>query len=365
MKITPTFSLYIVRTFAGAIFGIFVGCVVLVYVADLIELLRRAGNKQDVGFTVVAAMAFFKLPGMVERLLPFAVLFGSMVAFLRLSRRQELVVARAAGISVWQFTAPAVVTVFLLGVATIAFYNPIAASFNATFERLEATNLRGRASGVLGSLDQGLWLRQANAAGAAVIHARSGTNQGLDLYDVTVFQFGDKDQFLKRVDAETATLEAGRWRLNKAWITRSDGEPVFAEEHTVDTTLSRTQVAESLASPNAISFWDLPNFIEIAEKAGLSAHRYRVHYQFLLAQPALFCSMVLVAATFSLRLFRLGHITRMVVAGILVGFALFLANHISRALGGGGVLPAFIAAWWPAVIASLASLTVLFFQEDG
>lgn len=365
MTLSRTFSFYIVRQFLLAIIGIFVACLVLVYIVDLSELLRRAGTREGVGFTTVAAMAFFKLPGMAERLFPFAVLFGSMIAFLRLSRRQELIVARSAGISAWQFIAPATAAVFLLGVGVIAVYNPIAAGFNAVFERMDATYLRGRGAGSIGAIEGGLWLRQANNAGAAIVHAEKGTNQGLELFGVIVFQFGEKDEFLSRVDAERATFEQGRWRLENAWITRPDDQPVFAEEHWVDTSLSRTQVAESLASPSAISFWDLPNFIEIAEKAGLSADRYRVHYQFLLAQPALLCSMVLVAATFSLRLFRLGHVTRMVVGGILVGFALFLANHISRALGGSGVLPAFVAAWWPAVIASLASLTVLFYQEDG
>jgi lipopolysaccharide export system permease protein len=311
---------------------------------------------------------------MAERLLPFAILFGSMTAFLTLSRRHELVVARAAGVSVWQFMMPALGLVFAIGVVSITIYNPIAAGLNGHYERLDARILKGRTGGILGNSESGLWLRQANRTGAAVIRASSAANQGLELFNVVAIEFDRGERFAARVEAERAVLidgggadadSGGFWRLENAWVTREDSHPAFTPTYEIGTYLSRTQIAESLASPTAIPFWDLPDFIEIAERAGLSAQRYRVHYQFLLAQPLLFCSMVLVAATFSLRLFRMGHVTRMVVSGILAGFVLFLANHVSRALGGGGTLPPVIAAWWPAVIAFLASLTVLFFQEDG
>lgn len=372
MRLSPTFSFYIVRQFLFAIFGIFFACLVLVYVADLAELVRRAGSKTDASFGILAMMAAFKLPGMSERLFPFAILFGSMAAFLMLSRRQELVVARAAGVSAWQFTMPAIVVVFLVGVLSVTAYNPWASQLNGKFERLDAQVLKGESGGILRNSRSGLWLRQKNSRGAAVIRAASGANRGMELYDVLVIEFDSDEHFVARAEADRAVLvdgpegtEGGVWRLHNAWVTVENGHPNLLTTYDVETFLTRTQIAESLASPTAISFWDLPKFIEIAEKAGLSAQRYRVHYQFLLAQPFLFCSMVLVAATFSLRLFRMGNVLRMVVAGIITGFALFLANYISRALGGSGTLPPVIAAWWPAVITSLASLTVLFFQEDG
>ncbi|MFV2092994.1 MAG: LptF/LptG family permease [Hyphomicrobiales bacterium] len=230
---------------------------------------------------------------------------------------------------------------------------------------MDATFFKGKSRGILQKSENGLWLRQANSTGSAILYAQKAANRGLELFGVLILEFDKKDRFSARVEAARATLGDGEWRLEEAWVMRGSEKPVYVGDYGVETFLTRTQIVESLASPTSISFWDLPNFIEIATKAGLSAKRYRVQYQFLLAQPLLFFSMVLVAATFSLRLFRLGQITRMVVSGILVGFALFLASYISRALGGNGTIPPVIAGWWPAVVASLAGMTVLFFQEDG
>lgn len=372
MRLSPTLSLYLVRRFMFSIFSIFLAVMVLVYLVDLGELIRRSSSKEGVGLGVVAMMAAYKLPGMAERLFPFAILFGSMAAFLNLSRRQELVVARAAGVSAWQFIIPGFGAVFVLGLISVTVYNPWAANLNGRYEVLNAEILKGRSGGILKNSKSGLWLRQANSGGAAVIRASKGANRGLELFDVLVIEFDREERFSARVEAERAVLvdkqdgsDGGIWRLENAWVTLENSPPQFKPVYDIETFLSRTQIAEALASPTAISFWDLPKFIEISEKAGLSAQRYRVHFQFLLAQPFLLSSMVLVAATFSLRIFRMGNITRMVIFGILTGFALFLANYVSRALGGGGSLPAVIAAWWPAVITMLASLTVLFFQEDG
>ena len=53
-------------------------------------------------------MAALKLPHTAQDVMPFAVLFGTMLAFWRLTRSNELVVARAAGVSVWRFLTPAI-----------------------------------------------------------------------------------------------------------------------------------------------------------------------------------------------------------------------------------------------------------------
>ncbi len=61
------------------------------------ELLRRAGDAPRATGILMAGLSFLRTPTIAEQALPFAVLFGSMIAFLNLSRKLELVIARAAG----------------------------------------------------------------------------------------------------------------------------------------------------------------------------------------------------------------------------------------------------------------------------
>ncbi len=120
-----------------------------------------------------------------------------------------------------------------------------------------------------------------------------------------------------------------------------------------------------MGSPHAVSFWELPRFIKVAEAAGFSARAHRVRWHSLLSTPFMLAAMVFLAATFSLRLTRLGGVPQLAVAGILAGFLLYFLSDLSSALGLSGRLPPPLAAWVPTLVALLIGLTMLLHLEDG
>jgi lipopolysaccharide export system permease protein len=75
--------------------------------------------------------------------------------------------------------------------------------------------------------------------------------------------------------------------------------------------------------------------------------------------------MVLVGGVFSLRTSRMGGLLQLVLGGVLSGFLLYFLTDLALALGKSGVLPPFLAAWSPAIVAMLLGLAVLFHLEDG
>ena len=162
--------------------AMFLVCCVLIFFVDFIEMLRRAGNYAgDIPGLLLAWMTLLRLPSFSELVLPFAVLIGSIGIFLMLSRSSELVVLRAAGISVWQFTLPAMVVAFLLGVAFVLIYNPIAAVARGEAEQPLCRRFRAQISRCSRPKGAGAWLREDGTDGPSVIHAADVLNQGLEL----------------------------------------------------------------------------------------------------------------------------------------------------------------------------------------
>jgi lipopolysaccharide export system permease protein len=304
------------------------------------------------------------LPSFSELVLPFAVLIGSIGIFLMLNRSSELVVLRAAGISVWQFTLPAMIVAFLLGVGFVLLYNPVAALARAEAERLYA-NAFERGETLLRTKNAGAWLREDGADGPTVVHALETLNQGLELKGVTVFQYDRGHGLTERIEAMRAVLKDGRWELDDVWVSAVGQEPAFYKRYLLSTYLTPTQVRDSLGTVFSISFWDLPNFIQIAERAGLPATQYRVQYQLLLSRPFLLVTMVLIAATCSLRGFRFGSIQINAVFGLAAGFLFFVFSEISRNFAMAGLTTAVAAAWVPVIVAASLALTVLLYREDG
>ena len=77
------------------------------FLLDYIELMRRGGTRAQATWGMLLQMAALKLPHTAQDVMPFAILFGTMLVFWRLTRSNELVAARAAGVSVWGFLTPA------------------------------------------------------------------------------------------------------------------------------------------------------------------------------------------------------------------------------------------------------------------
>lgn len=360
-----TLARYFSARFLIAMLAMFLICCVLIFFVDFIEMLRRAGNfSGDIPGILLAWMTLLRLPSFSELVLPFAVLIGTIVIFLMLSRSSELVVLRAAGISVWQFTLPAMVVAFLLGWLFVLLYNPIAAVARAQAEQLYATAF-GKDESLLKTKKAGAWLREDGTDGPSVVHALQVLNQGLELTGVTVFQYDRDHALTERIEAKRAVLRDGRWELEDAWVSAVGQEPEFYKRYLLSTYLTPTQVRDSLGTVFSISFWDLPNFIQIAERAGLPATQYRVQYHLLLSRPFLLVTMVLIAATCSLKGFRFGNVQINAIFGVAAGFGFFVFSEISRNFAMAGLTSAAAAAWVPVIIAASLALTVLLYKEDG
>lgn len=359
-----TFARYLARHFFVSFISVFTIFVCLIFLIDFIELLRRASKETDVAFAVVLEMAILKGPSLTVELLPFAVLFGGLWSFSRLTKNNELVVARATGVSAWQFLAPSLITAFLIGAVTVTIINPLAATMAARFERLEAIYLERRPS-MWAFSSTGIWLRQADRDGQTVIHALSVDADRLQLKNVMALLYEGNDHFKSRIDADSAELKDGYWALSKAILSTPEQPATRFEEYRLATSLTADRIEESFAGPETLSFWALPDFVEVLEEAGFSAVTHRIHWHSLLALPVLLSAVVLLSALFSLRLSRFGYTGWMIAAGVLTGFVLYFVSDLVTALGLAGNLPVILAAWTPAGVSLFIGAALMFHLEDG
>lgn len=357
-------------------FGVVFACFCfLAFSIDIVGLFNETTAKH-VPTAILVGMAFLQLPDLALKMLPFAVLLGGVFAFVRLSRSQELIAVRAAGLSAWNLLAPPLASAIALGFITMVAFTPFSSLLLGRYSELEAKYLKDQPSQLAVSRN-GLWLRQASPAGAfqssdptafvrqSVLHALRVADQGVRLDDVIIFLYGTSDRFLGRIDAQSATLQGGSWMLSNAWVSGTNGRPVRHARYSIPTSLTPARIQESFASPETMSFWALPGFIQTAQQAGFSASRYKIYFDTLLVLPAMLAAMIFMAASFSLRLARLGGMGRVVLYSALAGFGIYFFGNVMQALGISGILPIPLAAAAPAAVAILLGMTLVFHQEDG
>jgi len=359
-----TIDIYLARRFAIAIVATFVLCSGLIFMIDFVELLRQSSKVGDIPLLKLIVLAVLRLPAYTEFLLPFAILVGSIAALLWLSRKSEIAVMRAGGMSAWQYLRPGLLVAFALGLFAMLFYNPLAATARAKSDQMAAETF-GRDAKLFRSDAEGVWLRQNGPDGESVISALYTEKKGLNLRIVTAFVFDRSGGFAARVDAKSAELKKGYWRLKNAVVAGVNQPAEKVGVYLLPTHLTPERVRETLGNVISVSFWQLPKLIEHAEKAKISSHRLRVQYELLLSRPWLCLAMVLLAATVSLRSFRSGGIQTMVITGMIGGFGFFLMAEVSRQIGNAGLAPPWAAVWIPTLAAILVTTTVLLHQEDG
>jgi lipopolysaccharide export system permease protein len=362
--LSGTLVRYFGLRFLSAVMLVFGGIFVLVALLDYIELMRRASDLPNVSAILAAKTSFYRVPQVTERVMPFCVLIGAMSCYLNLSRRLELVIARAAGMSAWQFISPAVLVAFVLGIIATTIYNPIAAVLEEQSKRYEA-ELFGRNSPQLASSGGPNWVSQRTAEGQAIINAKSSRDQGISLSGVTVFSYDSANHFKQRIEARTAVLEPGVWRLLDARIYELGALPVDQDDFRLKTSLTPEQVRESFATPETVPFWELPLYINIAEHAGLAAAGYRLQFQKLLARPFLLAAMVFLAAAVSLRFFRFGGVQKMVLSGVAAGFLLYVLSKVTEDMSKAELMHPVASAWLPVLVGGLTGFVALLYQEDG
>ncbi|MCB9979686.1 MAG: LPS export ABC transporter permease LptG [Rhodospirillales bacterium] len=361
----PTLSRYLAGRYLMTFVYLLAALLALIYLLDLVELLRRAGKQENVPLGVVLEMGLFKLPEVGQVVLPFAILFSSMFTFWALTKRYELAVIRAAGLSVWQFLLPIVAVGFLCGVLHVTAINPLSAFMIGKFEQYE-TRYLGRQKNLVSVFKDGFWIRERETrAGEVILNAEKINPETWEFQNVMGLAFDESGTLSGRMDAASARLEPGYWVFSHAHIAQPGRENKTFDTYKLPTDLTHKDIEESFANPETISFWKIPAYIKTLEATGFDSTSLKIHFHYLLSLPLFFTSMILLAASLSFRSPRSGYTLVMTVTGIALGILVFFLSSYLRALGASGQLSPELAAWTPALITTLFGLTALLTLEDG
>ncbi|MGE0501312.1 MAG: LPS export ABC transporter permease LptG [Rhizobiaceae bacterium] len=341
----------------------FVGVAALVFIIDLTELSRRMSEVPEFGTAIAVSISAMRLPMIMLQTIPFIALFAGMATLITLNRKYELVVARSAGVSAWQFLRPIAFGALVFGLVSVVIINPLAAYGFSRAETLEATLLSKELRTV--SAFRTPWLRQRYDDTDTVIGAYEVTAGGQTLINAVFLQIDSNGDITQRFDASRAYLREGHWELVDVRRYRPGTVPEPMASVTVPTHLRPEIVQERLARPETIPFFELPEKIEIAKSFGLKANGFAMQLHTLVALPFLLVAMTLIAATVSIRFTRTGQSGALVFGGVAAGFLLYVISVLVKAFGSAGLVPPVIAAWVPVFLAGVIGVTILLHREDG
>ncbi len=366
MPFAPRLLRYLAVQYLGPLVVAMVLVQGVVLLADVVTLMKDAGGREGVGFRDVLTLALLKQPNMVSKVLPSTVLVAAMYSLWRLNRHNELVIMRAAGLTIWRLMLPVMAVSLLAGVVTVAAVNPFAAATFRDYDQLHK-RLFDQVFTQFDLGQTGLWLREPVTGGLRIIHARGvvqGEEKTLHLENISVFEMNNDGQFVRRLEGPSALLANGRLVLHHPWLMEPDRPSQRVQSDELSTDLSVDRIDEKYAQPETLSVWQMPGFIRFYEESGFSARRQRLRFYSILAEPLLLVAMATIGAVMFAGVHqRQGRIALRMTSGIVVGFSVYFFSELVEALALTGGLPLLVAALGPTVVAALTAVSLLIYLD--
>ena len=346
------FTKNLVQYFLIALFSL----IALIFFIDLIELFRRASNKigvahlQQANFYDILGMASLKITGNIEKILPFAVLIGSISCFNQWRKNNYYIITRSSGLSLWKIITPSLLCFFILGIFSITVLNPFSTIMNKKYENLETIFFKHKKINNFSFDNKGFWMKQTFNGKTIIINAYKVNSKLKTLNDVNIFILNQNGDFEKRVSAQTAKFDKNKLSLSNAIITDSQSLINSFSKYNLNLDLTSENINISILEPETIFIINLPNYILNMKKFGLNISKHLIHLFKLVCLPLLLISMILLSASLMLRSSERKVKVGIVSLTLVVGFSLYFVGDFVFALGSSEKLHPIVSGFGPTLI---------------
>ena len=351
---------YTVKLLVTRSLAVLVMLVLILMTLDLLgesgKILRVPGNGDAELWRYVA----LRVPLLTARFLPFSILLGTLIAFTTLNQHSEVVAMKAAGISAHQILAPLMVASLIIAGLAFAFNETVVVKSARAVGAWSDNDYRPvpAESGILSNV----WVLH----GEDLVRARHVGGSGSDLHAERVTIYDRSNGGLQRViDAERADPQGPVWRLEGVRIYDSSMNLVRRPPVLIGLEgLEPERFTLAKVDPDTLDFFTLKQRIGQLERAGRSTEEAEAGLWHKISSPLSTLLMPLLAAVAAFGLARSGQVLLRAVVGMALGFAYFVADNFSLAMGNVGAYPPLVAAWAPFFLFFLIGETVLIRSEE-
>ena len=347
---------YVFREFWKIFTATAIGFPILVIVIDLADNLDKYLNR-NLSREAIAMSYVYWVPDSMFMALPAAVLFATVFTIGAFTRHSEITAAKASGISFHRLVAPifgaSVIVTVLAGV--LSELVPVTNRRRA--ELLEER--RFEASGARYNFPY-----SAESGRVYKIAALNVERGALDAIEIERKGMGpDYPTYLLTARTAEWRTEADRWTLMDGEmhiLPDSMTDLVFEYDSLVDNGLREApdELVARAREPAEMRYRELGYYIRALERSGADVNELKVERALKIAVPV---------TCFIIAIFGAPLATSTKRGGAAFGIAISLATtilfltliQITKAVGGGGLLPPTIAAWTPNVLFLLAGLLLL------
>jgi lipopolysaccharide export system permease protein len=313
---------YLFRTVASATLAALLVLLLLESFLSLLVELEDLG-KGDYDFAALIHYLVLIQPRRLYELFPLALLVGGLLGMGALASGSELIVMRAAGLSLTRLTRSALQAGLALSLVVLAIGEFVAPPLEQVAREQRAV---AKTQDLAIRSGRGFWARD----GDFFIHVRA-VLPGVHLVDIQIFEVGPDARLASATAAQSARYVAGHWRLEGVSRSLLDDDRVRTEHLetlTVASEISPRILDVLAADPGELSIRELWVYVDYLERNGLDAESYRLALWRKLLAPFAYLAMLVVAMPFVFGPQRTAGVGQRLLVGLLLGLVFFLSNYL-------------------------------------
>ncbi len=296
-----------------------------------------------------------KIPFMISEFMPIIVLIGASVYLIELSRHQEVVAMRAAGLGVNKVLTPLLCVAMLAATISFCIGEWITPITNQRLDTIEQVNIQHKQSARQGVQ----WLKDGHRFFRL-------TPLGHAQFALTMIETGAQGDWIRRIDSARAHYSNGVWHLRDVDLTspsKHEGMQ-FKRLDQMDIVSAASPETTGLPRPRHMDVAQLHHYIHSLEQAGLSAGAYRYAMQRKFSAPFACLLMVILAAALCLGAGdRNNHASFGLVIAISMGLIFYIVGNAGHLLASNDHLPPLFAAWLPSLVFGGVAVFLLLKRE--
>lgn len=353
-------ALYTVKLFLTRSLAVLLALVLVLMTLDLLgesgKILAVPGNGEPELWRYVS----LRIPMLISRFLPFAVLLGTLITFTTLNQNSEVVAMKAAGLSAHQILAPLIVASLFVAAFAFVFNERVVTRATATVQAWDDADYRPLPPA--SSVWSNAWIMNGDDLVRAKLITGGGTAtrlQGVEIYE------REANVISRVIRAKQGQPQGNAWRLEEVEVYVPEMNMVRRlPELTALAGVDPARLTLSKVDPETLDFFTLRNRLDELKAAGRPTAEVEAGLWHKISGPLSTLLMPLLAAVAAFGLARSGKTLLRAVIGMALGFGFFVADNFSIAMGNVGAYPPLLAAWAPFFLFLLIGETVLIRSEE-
>ena len=305
------------------------------------------------GIWQATCYVLLQMPYQVYLFFPMASLLGCLIGLGIMANHRELVVMRAAGMSIWQVTLAVLKAALLLILVVTLVGETIVPKLGLISKTQKMHAVDGQALRTA----SGVWLRYKN--NFITIGTVLPNN---DLLNVFQFRF-DKQYHLRLArKIERVEYNQGHWQAYGVSETTFEDQHIRAAtipELPWDVSIHPSILSASRSEPDEMTLLELHNYLHVQKKNHQSSANFQLAYWQRLIQPLTTLVMMVLAIPFIFGPLRSSTMGSKLIVGSLVAFSFHMINHFFGPVGEVLQLPPIVSGLGPTLVFGLLGLYMM------